>query len=201
MIERDDVTGIVLCGGLGARMGGRDKPLALLHAKPLVAHVVARLAPQVARVVISCGRNTEHYARWGDAVVVDEVAGEGPLRGIATALGAIDTPYAFVCPGDAPSLSTSIVATLSRAWRDGTPDACVPFDGARTQHLFLLLRAALQEDLRRYLDCGGRAVHGWIQALNTFQVDASHVGESFRNVNTDEDLRALNAKLAQEQVR
>jgi molybdopterin-guanine dinucleotide biosynthesis protein A len=201
MIERDDITGIVLCGGTGRRMGGRDKPLELFGGQPLVAHVVARLAPQVARIVISCARNAEHYAHWSNAVVIDDVIGEGPLRGVATALNTIDTPFAFVCPGDAPSLSPSLVAMLSRAWPGGAIDACVPFDGARTQHLFLLLRVALRDELRQYLNSGGRAVHGWIESLNTVVVDASAACDSFRNVNSDEDLRALNAKLAQEQAR
>lgn len=198
MIDRDDVTGIVLCGGAGRRMGGRDKPLAMFDGQPLVAHVVARLAPQVARVVISCGRNAEQYARWSNTVLVDDVSGQGPLRGLLTALGAIETPYAFVCPGDAPLLSTTLVATLRDALANGATDVCVPFDGVHTQHLFLLLRVALRDELRNHLTSGGRSVHGWLTTLNTCQVDVSADFDSFRNINSDEDLRSLNARVAQE---
>ena len=197
MIQRDDITGIVLCGGAGRRMGGRDKPLELFDGRPLVAHVVARLAPQVACVVISCGRNAEQYAHWSKLVVVDDVPGQGPLRGLLTALDAIDTHYAFVCPGDAPLLSTVLVETLRHAWANSATVVCVPFDGVRTQHLFLLLRVALRDELRNHLDRGGRSVHGWLATLNTCQVDVSVAVASFRNVNSDDDLCSLNAVLAQ----
>jgi molybdopterin-guanine dinucleotide biosynthesis protein A len=195
MIERRDITGIVLCGGSGRRMGGRDKPLEEFAGKPLVAHVVARLTPQVIRIVISCGRNEQHYARWSDTVVVDDVAGEGPLRGLLTVLGAINTPYAFVCPGDAPLLSTSLVSILSNAWSDNTVDACLPHDGIRSQHLFLLLRVALRDKLRNYLEGGGRSVQSWVDTLHTVSVDASAARDSFVNVNSQDDLKALNALL------
>jgi molybdopterin-guanine dinucleotide biosynthesis protein A len=196
MIERDDITGVVLCGGAGRRMGGRDKPLVELAGQPLVAHVVARLAPQVVRVVISCGRNAERYAHWGDTIVVDDIAGQGPLRGLLMALLATDTPYAFVCPGDAPLLSASLVRVLARARTDDAIDACVPHDGQRPQHLFLLLRSALRGDLRKYLEGGGRSVRGWVETLRTRTVDVSTERDAFMNVNSDDDLASLNATLA-----
>jgi len=198
MIEPDDITGIVLCGGAGRRMGGADKPLLELDGRPLAGHVVARLAPQVSRVVISCNRNAQRYARWCDTVVIDDVAGQGPLRGLLTALDGVDTRYAFVCPGDAPLLSTAIVDVLSRAWTTTAVDACIPHDGTRTQHLFPLLRVALRTHLREYLEDGRRSVHGWIETLRTCSVDVCADSDSFININSDDDLRSLNATRGRE---
>lgn len=172
-------------------MGGRDKPLEEFAGRPLIAHVVARLAPQVAHVAISCNRNTERYAQWADAVVVDDVAGEGPLRGILAALERIDTPFAFICPGDAPRLSTSLVADLARAWSDGDTDVCVPHDGERIQPLFLLLHASVRAALRAYLGSGGRSVHGWIATLRAQIVPIPDANDTFTNVNTPADIAAL----------
>ena len=89
MIGRADITGVILCGGEARRMPGVDKPLALLDGTPLVAHVHARLAPQVARVLISANRSLEAYATYGDRVVPDIRPGVGPLGGLSAALDAV----------------------------------------------------------------------------------------------------------------
>jgi molybdenum cofactor guanylyltransferase len=200
MIETANITGVVLCGGEGLRMAGRDKPLEPVAGAPMVVHVVDRLAPQVCRVLISCNRNTERYAQWCDAVVVDEVVGRGPLQGILAALDSTRTPFVFVCPGDAPLLSKSIVARLAKALDDDGIDACVPHDGTRTQHLFLLLRTPLRASLHRYLATGENSVHGWLETLRVHSVDASHDKASFVNINSTEELQAVAATLLRDEA-
>jgi molybdenum cofactor guanylyltransferase len=200
MIEAADITGVVLCGGEGSRMAGRDKPLELIAGEPMVTHVLNRLAPQVDRVVISCNRNVQQYAQWCDEIVVDEIVGYGPLQGMLAALERIRTPFAFVCPGDAPLLSPSIVDLLSASLSDDAVDACVPHDGTRTQHLFLLLRTTLRGSLRRYLATGAKSVHGWLETVRLRSIDAARDKESFVNVNSAEDLRAVAASLLRDEA-
>ena len=194
MISSVGVTGVVLCGGLGSRFQGRDKPLETLAGKPLVRHVCERLAPQVAAIVVSCNRNVDVYARWADRVVLDAHAGRGPLEGVLAGLGAATTDYVFVCPGDAPLLSERIVACLAAAVGFRSADAAVPHDGERAQHLFMLVRRGIAEHLTDFLDAGGRAVHAFVDTLDVVTVDMADQRDTFVNLNTVGELAALEAR-------
>jgi len=199
MIGRADITGVILCGGEARRMSGAEKPLLVLDALPLVAHVRARLAPQVQRVIVSANRSHDSYAAYGDEVVSDHTAGAGPLAGLSVALHASSsrpvgaTPYLFACPGDAPFLDRQLVARLAQAMTDAEADVAVPHDGTRAQHLFLLLRTIGQPSsvglsLQAYLDGGERSVHGWLDTQRVVRVDAADIADSFVNINTPQDL-------------
>jgi molybdenum cofactor guanylyltransferase len=196
VIEPSDVTGLILCGGAGTRFDGRDKPLADLAGRPQVAHVHARLAPQVGSVVVSCNRNAEVYARWGNATVADAAADIGPLAGILAGMNIATTEYLFVCPGDAPFLPTNLVARLAAALCGERADAACPHDGGRRQLLFLLLRRRLASQLQRYIDGGGRSVHGFVDRQRLAVVDAAAEHEAFLNVNSGDDLRAAAMRLS-----
>jgi molybdenum cofactor guanylyltransferase len=197
MIGRADITGVILCGGEARRMSGVNKSLELLDGTPLVAHVHARLAPQVARVLISANRSPDAYAMYGDRVVPDVTPGQGPLGGLSAVLGAVmdaaqahaATPYLFACPGDAPFLDRSLVQRLADALNDRNADVAVPHDGTRAQHLFLLMRTALQPALTSYLDTGARSVHGWLDTQRVRVVNADDIAVSFTNLNTPQELR------------
>ncbi len=200
MIAAADVTGLILCGGAGARIGGRDKPLELLGGVPLVEHVRERLRPQVARVLISCNRNFDAYARWNDTIVRDEAANRGPLGGVIAGMNSTQTEYLFVCPGDAPFLSTTLVDNLASALDRSHADIALPRDGVRRQHLFPLMRRSLAGPLRHYLDTGGRSVHAFVETQRTVVVDTAD-REAFFNVNSEADLRAAAAMLPDRKVR
>lgn len=193
MIGPVDITGVILCGGAARRMSGVEKPLELLDGTPLVAHVQSRLAPQVARVLISANRSPDVYAVYGDRVVPDRQAGLGPLGGLSAVLsdiGAHDaTPYLFACPGDAPFLDPSLVRRLAEALTSSEAAVAVPHDGTRAQHLFLLMRTALQPALTAYLDGGARSVHGWLDTQRVLVVNADDIAASFTNLNTPQELR------------
>ena len=165
-------------------MGGTEKALTLVGATSLVGHVHARLAPQVARIIISANRNLPDYAGWGDTVVPDLAPGLGPLGGLHAALAHVDTPYAFCCPGDAPLLDTNLVQRLATALHEGQAEVAMPHDGDRTQQLFLLVRTALRTSLGHYLDHGGRSVLGWTDSLQCAVHDAADLHAAFLNVNT-----------------
>ena len=194
MIGAADVTGLILCGGAGTRLGGRDKPLELLGGVPLVEHVRERLQPQVARVLISCNRNFDAYGRWNDTIVRDEAANRGPLGGVLAGMDSTQTEYLFVCPGDAPFLSTTLVDNLASALDRNPADIAIPRDGVRRQHLFPLMRRSLAGPLRHYLDTGGRSVHAFVETQRTVVIDAAD-REAFFNVNSEADLRAAAAML------
>lgn len=192
-MEPKDITGIVLCGGAGRRFGGAAKALVPLDGRPLLDHVLARLAPQVSRVILSVGQRTEPFSQFRLAAIVDAAPGAGPLGGVASALPAVWTPWVLTCPADTPCLPTNLVALLAAdAERIGV---AVPHDGTRRQNLFLLLRHDRALALARFFADGGRAVHRWLDAEGIPCTDLSHCADAFRNVNSPQELaRAQRAK-------
>lgn len=191
-IAPHDITGVVLCGGEGRRMGGVEKPLLPLHGRPLVAHVLDRLVPQVGRVIISANRELDAYRAFGHDVVSDVEAGLGPLGGLVSIVPHVSTPWLFSCPGDTPLLNRSIVNRLADSVDDG--DGSYPSDGERAHHLFVLVRTAACASLAEFLATGGRSVHGWLGTLRMRAFHAQDVADSFRNVNTPEALAELNKR-------
>ena len=106
-----DITGLVLAGGMGRRMDSRDKGLIAFRGKPMVAHVIERLAPQVGSLIINANRNLDQYGGLGYPVVSDEVSGyAGPLAGLHAGLRACTTPLIVTAPCDSPFLPTDLDA-------------------------------------------------------------------------------------------
>ncbi len=107
------ITGVVLAGGQGRRMGGVDKGLVALAGQSLVSHVLARIAPQVAQVMINANRHQNEYAALGYPVISDVVPGSaGPLAGFHAALRAASTPLVLMVPCDTPALPATLVNAL-----------------------------------------------------------------------------------------
>lgn len=181
---RDQITGLILCGGRGQRVGGADKPLLDFHGRPLVAQVAAALSPQVHSLLISANRNAEIYSAYGPVVADALPDYAGPLAGIVAALDNVTTPLLFACPGDGPNLPGDIVSRLAAALNSGA--AAVAHDGQRRQPLYLLLRADCGTSLKRYLESGQRSAHGWLETLDARDV---YIGETdaFRNINDPAD--------------
>ncbi len=192
-IDASAITGVILCGGSARRMDGVEKPLQPLAGQPMVQHVRARLAPQVGCVVISANAHADAYGQWGDRVVPDVEAGQGPLGGIVSALGVVTTPYAFCCTGDSPRLDPLLVSRLAALLDATGVDAVYPHDGTRTQPLFLLLRTTVRDGLMQYLCDGGRKVTTWLEQLSLAVHDARDIADSFLNCNTLAELSAAGA--------
>lgn len=190
------ISGVVLCGGGGSRFGGADKPLLELAGRPLVAHVLDRLIPQVDEVIVSANRHLDRYGALGVPVVADDLPGQGPLAGIAAAARICRGALLFVCPGDAPALADDLVAKLAARLREGRAvvDAVVPHDGIRDQVLFLLVRREALASIEPYLAAGQRSVHGWLETRTTLRLPLADAAP-FLNVNTPEDLAALEARV------
>lgn len=195
-----DITGLILAGGEGRRMGGVDKGLQPCHGQPLVARVLARLAPQVGTTAISANRSLDAYAALGQPVWTDlpEAAGCGPLSGLLSGLTHAHTPWLLSVPCDVPGLPLDLGAQLAAAMAREQADiaiACTLEDGELRRHpVFCLLNteapAGLRASLAQYLACGERRLDRWTaqhrRALVVFD-DA----RAFRNLNTLADLAAF----------
>lgn len=189
-IPREQITAILLAGGEGRRMGGRDKGLIPYLGRPLVESVLERLLPQVGGVVISANRNRERYAAYGWPVVGDETPGfQGPLAGVVAALGRVDTPYALLAPCDVPALPADLAERLAAAIGEGA--VALPDDGEHRQYAFALLRGDLRPRLRACLEEGRRGLGRCFGALGAVSVAFGDRAEAFHNLNTEEQLVEL----------
>lgn len=195
-IPSRDITGVILAGGRGQRMGGLDKGLIEINGKPLAAHVLAALRPQVGAVVISANRNQERYAALGCPVISDSVGEyDGPLAGMASAMRAVTTPYILTAPCDAPLLPRDYAQRMSAALVQADAEACLAHDGTRSQPVYALLRRALLPDLLDDLARGERATWRWFTQCHPASADFSDQAEAFMNVNTPAERAVLEAKM------
>src|SRR4051812_37659687 len=147
---RSEVTGIVLAGGQGSRMGGVDKGLQPFRGKPMVAHVLERLSPQVSEILVNANRNVEAYAAFGHHVIADEIAGfAGPLAGFERGLAHAKGALVATAPCDSPFLPLDLVARLQNALEGAHADLAVAKTGEQAHPVFCLMRrevhASLQE--------------------------------------------------------
>lgn len=182
---RSDITGLVLAGGRGARMGGVDKGWVVVDGEPLVRQVLRRLAPQVDGVLISANRTLDAYRALAD-VVTDAEAGialenfPGPLVGVLAGLRRAVTPWVAIAPCDAPALPSDLVARLAAA-ADGATAVLARVEG-RLQPVFALVPTRAAGSLHAYLEQGGRAMHGWFESIGAVAADFDDPG-AFANLN------------------
>ena len=190
--EHSAITGAILAGGRGRRMGGIDKGLVMLDGKPMIEHVLDAFRPQVDRIIISANRNRTRYRELGFPVVADELSGfEGPLAGFAALLGTCTTDWLAIVPCDVPRLPANLVARLASARANAGADIAVAHDGQRLQPVHVLLGVHLLPDLEDHLSAGERKIDLWYKRHQTVRVDFSDCPEAFTNLNTPEDHRRL----------
>jgi len=183
----NDVTGIVLAGGQGRRMGGVDKGLQLLHGRPMVEHVVGRLAPQVGEILINANQNLEAYGRFGHPVVPDAIGGfAGPLAGLHAGLGAAKHELVLTVPCDSPFLPLDLFVRLQQ--RLGGNDLAVAKTGDQAHPVFSLVRVSVLDHLSGFLSAGGRKIDAWYSTLKIIEVPFDDEADAFRNINTREEL-------------
>jgi molybdenum cofactor guanylyltransferase len=181
------VSGIVLAGGQGRRMGGLDKGLQPLRGKPMVGWVVARFKSQVEEIIINANQNLEAYRAFGYRVVPDEIGGfAGPLAGLHAGLSAASYPLVATVPCDSPFLPADLVARLKNAL--GDKDLAVARTGEQPHPVFVLLRAGLKRNLETFLEQGGRKIDAWYASLRAVEVSFDDEADAFRNINTLEEL-------------
>ena len=187
-----EVTGIVLAGGQGSRMGGVDKGLAPFRGRPLVAHVIERFAPQVDELLVNANRNPADYGRFGHPVIADEIPGfAGPLagfeRGLAHARGAL----VATVPCDSPFLPADLVARLrDHLEREGAQVAFARA-GGQSHPVFCLMRRDVHSSLREFLASGQRKIDKWTAGLALAEVPFDDEPGAFANINTRAELDGL----------
>jgi molybdopterin-guanine dinucleotide biosynthesis protein A len=183
------VTGIVLAGGQGRRMGGVDKGLQLLHGKPMVAAVLARLAPQASEILINANQNLEAYARFGHRVIPDAIGGfAGPLAGLHACLGEAKHDLVQTVPCDSPFLPLDLVSRLKNELKSS--DLAVAKTGAQPHPVFSLVRTSVRKNLEDFLVRGGRKIDAWYASLKVVEVLFDDETDAFRNINTREELNS-----------
>ncbi len=183
------VTGVILAGGQARRMGGEDKGLILFNHKPLIAHVITTLKPQVDTLIINANRNAEKYATYKYPVINDSLDNFcGPLAGMLSAMQAANTDYILTAPCDSPNISRQLRQRMMETLLVERADIAVAHDGDRLQPVFCLIPCRLKADLQRYLEEGGRKIDVWLAQHALAIVDFSDQADSFLNVNHPEDL-------------
>ncbi len=183
-----NVTGLILAGGRGERMGGADKGWAVHEGRPLIISVVERFAPQVGPLLISANRNVERYAALA-TVVEDDIAavnGEtfaGPLIGVLSGLRRARTEWVAIVPCDAPRIPHKLVQSLASAASTGGRNAACARVSDQLQPVFALVRTHLADNLEEAIAAGERAMHRWLATLGVVAVDFDDA-QAFVNINS-----------------
>jgi molybdopterin-guanine dinucleotide biosynthesis protein A len=193
--QSNEISGLILAGGRGTRMGGIDKGLQLHLGVPLAQHALHRLRPQVAALMLNANRNLPTYQAMGVPVWPDEMRDfPGPLAGMLAGLTHCRTPYMVTVPCDSPNFPTDLVARLAQGLADADAAMATAYTREagepRAQPVFCLMKAALRERLRAFIESGERKT-GLFAAQNrgakVFFDDAA----AFANANTLSELAEL----------
>lgn len=162
-------------------MGGRDKGLVAYRDRPLIDHVIERIAPQVDELLISANRNLDEYARRGYRVLTDALPDfQGPLAGVLVGLQAAQPGWLLVVPCDMPHLPGDLAARLMAVAQGRSLVAAE--DSARSHPAVMLIHTSLAGKLAAYLQGGKRSVHGFQE--NVGFATASFAAADMVNINT-----------------
>ena len=191
------ITALILAGGRGSRMGSVDKGLQLFKGKPMVAHVLERLSPQVDEVIINANRSIEQYAAFGHRVVPDAIDGfAGPLAGLHVGMTQATTTLLATVPCDSPFLPLDLVTRLHTAMELGNVDLAVAKTYDQAHPVFCLVKRDLEPHLREFLASGQRKIDKWYATLRVVEVQFDDQESAFANINTEAELRELESARA-----
>ena len=184
----DNVSGIILAGGQGRRMGTVDKGLQVLAGRTMIEHVIERLGPQVDEIIINANQNLDKYGKFGYPVAPDVTGGfAGPLAGLQAGLKAANHPLVVTAPCDSPFLPHDLVSRLAGAI--GSHQLAVAKTGDQPHPVFALVRRDVLDHLTAYLSGGGRKIDAWYATLQVVEVSFDDEEDAFRNINTREELK------------
>ncbi len=183
------VTGLILAGGKGSRMGGVDKGLQAFRGKRLVDHVYERFAPQVGGIIINANQNHEEYKTFGVRVVSDAIGGyAGPLAGLHAGLSVSRRPFLASVPCDSPFLPADLIERLHKRIDESGAELAVAKTADQPHPVFSLMRRGVLDHLAEFLKGGGRKIDAWYATLNVVEVGFDDEPEAFSNINTREEL-------------
>lgn len=201
IIDKQHITGLILAGGRGTRMGQVDKGLQPFRGMPMAMHVLLRLSPQVGEVIINANQHLAAYEAFGTQVWPDQLEGfAGPLAGLQTGLAHCETAYLVSAPCDSPFLPLDLVERLSAALLVNDADLAVAttieteagIERKQAHPVFSLMKASLLPHLSQFLQNGGRKVDAWYASLKVIEVNFKDTA-AFRNINTLNELRDFDA--------
>ncbi|TMI03994.1 MAG: molybdenum cofactor guanylyltransferase [Betaproteobacteria bacterium] len=188
--EDERITGVILAGGQGRRMGTIDKGLVPLDGRPMVAHVLDRLRPQVDEILINANQHRAEYEAFGHPVLVDVIGGfAGPLAGLHVALAHASFARVATVPCDSPFLPADLIARLAAALHGSEADLAVARTFDQPHPVFALARKTVLPHLTQFLEGGGRKIDAWYATLKTVEVAFDDEAEAFRNINTTDELK------------
>ncbi|MGV0983852.1 MAG: molybdenum cofactor guanylyltransferase MobA [Limnohabitans sp.] len=197
------ITGLILAGGRGSRMGGVDKGLQNFRGLPLALQTLMRLQLQstpLQEILINANRNLSAYESLGVPVWPDSIDGyAGPLAGFLTGLERCETPLLLTVPCDSPLFPLDLLERLVQALNEQDADlamaAAPESDGqVRAQPVFCLLKVSLLESLVKFTQSGGRKIDAWTAQHRCALVAFDKHGDdphAFANANTLQELLQL----------
>ncbi len=190
------ITAVILAGGKARRMDGADKALLMLAGRPLLAHIITRLQPQVSRILLNSNRPADNYAQFALPVIADTLADQpGPLAGLLSALLACDGELVLTVPCDTPCLPNDLVARMYAALEDARAEVCSAADSEQLHAAVILARRSVIPALQDYLASGKRKVQDWLHTQKLAVADFSDQPDAFSNVNTPQELHRLEQRV------
>lgn len=186
------ITGLILAGGRGSRMGSVDKGLQSFKGKAMVAHVLERVTPQVDEVLINANRSLDEYAAFGHRVIADAIDGfAGPLAGLHIGMTHASHPLIATVPCDSPFLPIDLIARLSAAMARDNADLAVAKTFDQPHPVFCLTKSSLAPHLQAFLESGQRKIDKWYATLHVVEVPFDDEEAAFSNINTVDELKAF----------
>jgi molybdenum cofactor guanylyltransferase len=187
-IARNDITGLILAGGRGSRMGGVDKGLQMYRGRPLAQHALERLRPQVGQVMVNANRNQETYRALNVPVWPDQVPDfPGPLAGMLAGLAHCDTAFLATVPCDTPNFPLDLVARLADGLQSADVDIAVAYtcvgEDLFPQPVFCLMKASLKDALAAFIGAGERKTGFFARGQRNTRVVFDDDAQFF-NINT-----------------
>ena len=195
MIQKTQVTGVILAGGLARRMNNQDKGLINYKGRPMISYAIDALSTITQQTLINANRNQEIYQGFGLPVIADQTDHfDGPLAGVLTAMLYTSSDILLVIPCDSPLIKAHHLQKLLMMRATEDADVAIAFDGDRLHPVFLAIKTSLKTKLQDYLNSGQRKVEAWLKQQKGVNVDFSDVPEIFININTLSELASLEAK-------
>ena len=188
----NDISGLILAGGLARRMNGQDKGLIVFRGKSMVEHIAQALSPQCDGLFINANRNIGEYEKLGYPVISDQLTGfQGPLSGMFSGLQHVPTQWLITAPCDGPFMVADYVQKMHHAVTKNQSDIAIASCHDRAQPVYTLINRSLSTSLQTFLASGQRKIDRWyVQHKHTI-VDFSDTPQMFENINTPEQLQAL----------
>ena len=186
------ITGLILAGGRGSRMGSVDKGLQLFKSMPMVAHVLARFQPQTDEILINANRSISAYEAFGYRVIPDAIDGyAGPLAGLHVGMTHATHPLVATAPCDSPFLPLDLIARLTLAMQKSGADLAVAKTFDQPHPVFCVVKTNLAPHLQTFLESGQRKIDKWYASLKVVEVQFDDEAAAFSNVNTLDELKSF----------